>query len=81
MWDTTPADVTVNQPCAHGGVAGSRSMATRQCNAYGLWDQVNLTQCLTLVQSNLLDLSTVSLLSSKWTCEMTVLLHETGADN
>eukprot|EP00731_Ephydatia_muelleri_P035718 Em0151g10a len=58
-WDITPADVMVNRSCTYGGVDGSRGMAMRRCNAYGLWDQVDLTQCLTLVQSNLLYLSTV----------------------
>ena len=83
MWDITPADVTVNRSCTHGGVDGSRDMATRRCNAYGLWDQVDLTQCLTLVQSNLLNLSTVSFVSpsSRWTCETIMCCYMTGAGN
>ena len=60
MWTTTPAETVVKQTCAYGGVAGTGGVVTRQCNEYGIWDQVNLTQCLTMVQSILINLSTVS---------------------
>ena len=76
-WKITPADMVVNRLCAHGGLAGSGGVAMRQ---YGCRDNVHLKQCLPIVQSNPLALSTVSFAitwMSKWQCDVIL----TGDDN
>ena len=68
MWTTTPAETVVKQTCAYGGVAGTGGVVTRQCNEYGIWDQVNLTQCLTMVQYSLHMLNSASVSFTVYLC-------------
>ena len=62
-WSETSAEDMTEHACQFGPVNNNvEGYVRRYCNPYGIWEEANITECLTEAQRTLMDIQNVCLL-------------------